>query len=56
MVNCLVGQAWDFLVSPLDDSHGDDGEVSIDDAAPEQLALILTSPRPKVSRVILGQQ
>ena len=54
MNNRLVGLAWDFLVSLLDRSHGDDEDVSVDDAATERLALILTSPTLKVARVMGG--
>ena len=49
----VVGEAGDLVVSLLDDGHGDDGEVAVDDAAADGLPLALTlAPLPgNVKRV-----
>ncbi len=51
-----VGQTGDLLLALLDDDQGEDGQVAVDDAAPDGLAFTLPGAALAVARVALGQQ
>ena len=43
----VVGQAGDLGLSLLDDGHGEDSQVSVDDASTHRLTLALSGPKIK---------
>lgn len=52
----VVGKSGNLLLSLLNDSHGDDGEVAVDNAATNRLAPALSLPTLAVARVTLAQK
>ena len=54
--NSAVGQAGDLSLSFLDDGHGEDGQVSVDDATADGLALLLSGTALTVAGVSLAEQ
>jgi hypothetical protein len=53
--NSAVGKAGDLSFSFLDDGHGEDGQVTVDDAAADGLALLLSGAALAVTGVSLAQ-
>ena len=53
--NGVVGEAGDLVLALLHDHHGDDGEVAVDNAAANRLALAFTGAALTVAGVALGQ-
>ena len=43
----VVGQAGDLSLSLLDDGHGENSQVSVDDASTHRLTLALSGPKIK---------
>lgn len=51
-----VGETGDLLLTLLDDSDSEDGEIGTDDAAADGLALALTSAAGAVAGVAVGEE
>ena len=54
--NSAVGQAGNLSLALLDDGHGEDGQVSVDDASADGLSLLLSSTALTVAGVSLAEQ
>ena len=52
----VVGQAGNLSIALLHDGHGDDGQVAVNDATADRLALPLSLPAGTVAGVVLAHE
>jgi len=52
----VIGETWDLLFTLLDDDDGENGDIGVDDATTDGLALTFTGSTSSVARVTVSQE